>query len=368
MPVILKRIITDKTFLITLILAIFSMTFGAVKLSDIDANTITSLAALILLITIYQALNVLKFVANYIIAKCSTIRSVVLVLLLCSFFGSMFFTNDVAILTLVPIVFNIAQKINVPKILTISLLTIYANLGSALTPFGNPQNIYLVSHYHLGIGQFMMMSLPFGLVALLSMFVVLLVIKNQPIDDVTLPSIEINQHKTWLLLGATLIVLLGILSVIPVYMALIVSVVAAVCLQKSVFKYADYGIILTFVNFFIIVGAISRIKYVQTLLYQHTTSSLETFFSGMITSQFISNVPAAILISKFTQHSYGLYLGVTVGGLGTLIASLANLLALRQYAALSHYHSTFGFFKTFSLLNIGLLLFFIIVGFILLSV
>lgn len=87
---------------------------------------------------------------------------------------------------------------------------------------------------------------------------------------------------------------LGILSVIPVYMALIVSVVAAVCLQKSVFKHADYGIILTFVNFFIIVGAISRIKYVQTLLYQHTTSSLETFFSGMITSQFISNVPAAI--------------------------------------------------------------------------
>ncbi len=85
----------------------------------------------------------------------------------------------------------------------------------------------------------MMMSLPFGLVALLSMFVVLLVIKNQPIDDVTLPSIEINQHKTWLLLGATLIVLLGILSVIPVYMALIVSVVEAVCLHKSVFKHAD---------------------------------------------------------------------------------------------------------------------------------
>lgn len=90
MSAILKRIITDKTFLITLILAVFPITFGVVKLSDIDANTITSLAALILLITIYQALNILKFVANYIVAKCSTIRSVILVLLLYSFLDPCF--------------------------------------------------------------------------------------------------------------------------------------------------------------------------------------------------------------------------------------------------------------------------------------
>ncbi|MFZ2576511.1 MAG: SLC13 family permease [Lactococcus hircilactis] len=165
----LKRIGSDKTFLVTFLLAVLSLMFGTVKVSDIDIKTVLALLSLIITVSIYENLNLLKHVADLIIEKCGTMRSMVFVILLFSFFGSMLFTNDVAILTLVPILFSIDQKIKIPKISIISLTTIYANLGSALTPIGNPQNLYLVSHYHLSLLKFFQMSLPIGCLSLISL-------------------------------------------------------------------------------------------------------------------------------------------------------------------------------------------------------
>ncbi|MBZ1511490.1 anion permease, partial [Leuconostoc mesenteroides] len=175
----LKRILTDKTFFITLILSILSLCFGQVKSTDIDFKTIMSLSSLLIIIAIYQDLGILKFIANYIVSKCHSTRLVFLVLLLCSFFGSMLFTNDVAILTLIPIFFNISKRIPFPKIFAISLLTIYANLGSSFTPFGNPQNIYIVSFYKLSVIDFLGMSIPFGLISLITLLFSVLFIKNK---------------------------------------------------------------------------------------------------------------------------------------------------------------------------------------------
>ncbi|MGR8860959.1 SLC13 family permease [Leuconostoc citreum] len=362
MSSVIRKIATDKTFLITLFLAIIAFIFGHVTVEDIDLKTILSLLSLIIIVSVYEQLHVLKYIANTVVIKCRSTRDIIRVMLLFSFVGSMLFTNDVAILTLVPIFFKISQQVAIKKIVPISLLTIYANLGSALTPFGNPQNLYLVSFYQLSLPTFLGMSIPLGLIGLICLFAVSFLFPAKPIDNISTDPVSLDHQKVWWLILATVIVLFGILSFIAIWWSLLASVLSAFLLDKQVFQQVDYGIILTFINFFIIVGAVSRIDIIHQLLVATTQTQFHAFFAAIISSQFVSNVPAAVLLSKFTDHFYGIYLGVTVGGLGTLIASLANLLALRQYNIFSQDRTSVTFFKTFTWLNLIYLIIFVIIG------
>lgn len=165
-----------------------------------------------------------------------------------------------------------------------------------------------------------------------------------------------------ILIILSIIVILGVLSIIPISITLIISILTYLFLSRKVFFHIDYAIILTFINFFIVVGAIGRVHFVQHLIMVHTQNPISTFISAGIASQLISNVPAAVLLSQFTNHVYPLFLGVSVDGLGTLIASLANLLALRQYSAYSRNHTNFKFFITFTLLNVLFLIIFVVIG------
>ncbi|WP_415617555.1 SLC13 family permease [Leuconostoc rapi] len=348
-------------------LSAFSLIFGTVKTSDIDAKTILSLSSLLIIVALYHELGILKLLADYIVSKCHGTRLVFLVLLLCSYFGSMLFTNDVAILTLIPIFFSIRKYMALPPILTISMLVIYANLGSSITPFGNPQNIYMMSFYKLNILSFLSMSMPLGLISLVTLCLIPLCIKNKNVKVAFQNTHRINWQQASLLFLASMIVLLGILSLIPVAISLFVSIASALILSRNVFEKIDYGIILTIINFFIIVGAISRLTFVHDLLSIYTQNNRSTFITSTIISQVISNVPAAVLLSKFTHNVYAVFLGVTIGGLGTLVASLANLLALRQYTINSHNHTSFQFFKQFTLLNIIFLIIFVFIGLLLLK-
>lgn len=352
MTTTIKRILSDKTFLITLFLSILALIFGTVKFSDIDLKTILALLSLMMVIAIYESLHILAHIANVIIQKCQSIRGIVKVILLFSFFGSMLFTNDVAILTLIPIVFKIRKQLKLPMIPTISLMTIYANLGSAVTPFGNPQNIYLASYFHLDAISFFQLSLPIGLISLISLFVSLLFFSKATVAEVKTETIVIKKKETFILIMTTLIVLLGILNVIPIWYSLVASLACACYVDRGIVATVDYGIILTFINFFIIVGAVSRIPVIHDFLAANMTHQPAVFITSVGMSQVISNVPAAVLLSKFTTHLPALYLGVTVGGLGTLIASLANLLALRQYQFFTRNQSVKPFIRQFSLLNL----------------
>ncbi|AEJ31725.1 SLC13 family permease [Leuconostoc sp. C2] len=359
---VIKRTLIDKTFLVTLILAIIALLVGHVKTTDVNFQTVYSLAALLITVAIYQELGILKHIAHYIVSKCSSSRTVFLVLMLCAFIGSMLLTNDVAILTLVPIFFNIKKYMHLPSMTTISLLTIFANLGSSVTPFGNPQNIYMVTFYKLSVSQFLSMSLLIGAIALSILFFSTLFIRSEKINISFDNDQTIDPKKLVILMILSIIVILGVLSIIPINIALLISILVCLFLSKEAFLHIDYAVILTFVNFFIVVGAISRVAFVQNLMTVSTQNPIATFISASITSQLISNVPAAVLLSKFTNNVYALFLGVSVGGLGTLIASLANLLALRQYSAYSRNHTNFKFFKTFTLINILFLIIFVLVG------
>lgn len=364
--IFVKKIIADKIFLVTGGLAILALLFGTVSPSDIDLKTIVSLLSLIIMVSIYEQLGILTYIANLMIAKCATTRMLTLVILLFSFIGSMIFTNDVAILTLVPIIFKITKKVNIPKIPVISLMTVYANLGSAITPKGNPQDIYLASFYHLNFLSFMSLSLPIGLISLISVFICLLFFPKTKIDSSLGEGNEVEAKGSLILYIVTIFVLLGVLSIIPYLLAFGASLAYAIYIDRRIHEKIDFSIILTFINFFIIVGAISRIPLVHEMIIAMTHTKFSVFYSGVGISQIISNVPAAVLLSKFTTHIPALYLGVTVGGLGTLIASLANLLALRQYSLNTTDQTTLKFFYQFTLINVIYLAIFLVVGSVLL--
>ena len=368
MTLTIKRIFTDKTFLVTLVLAVLALSLGTVHLADIDLKTILALLSLMVTIAIYEKLHLLRYIANVIIEKCQSMRAIIMVILLFSFFGAMLFTNDVAILTLIPIVFNIRKQIKLPTIGLVSLMTVYANLCSAMTPFGNPQNLYLVSYFHLDILAFLKLSLPIGVISLATLFIVLFGFSKAKIAAVKTPHIAINPTQVIVLLVSTLIVLMGVLSVISIWFALVASLACAFWIKGEIVAEVDYGIILTFINFFIIVGAVSRIPLIHDFLAAYMTHNSSVFATSVGMSQVISNVPAAVLLSKFTNHVAALYLGVTVGGLGTFIASLANLLALRQYQAFALDGTTPKFARQFTLINAIYLIIFFGIGLLLVTI
>lgn len=367
MKTLVYKIINDRTLWVTTVLLILALFVGHVQLNDIDMQTILSLLSLMILISLYEGEGLLKYVALTIIKKCQTTRQVQLTVFLLVFFSAMFLTNDVAIITFIPIFVVIAQKVHVNAVLPIILLTVFANLGSAVTPFGNPQNIYLASHYQLQIGDFFQMSWPLGLISFLFVLLSSLFFRSSNLEELTLDLPTIRPKQTKLLIAGSFVVLAGLLHLLPIMISLVVSILLTLVINKKRFLQVDYGIIILFVELFLIVGVLSRIPSVVSLFEELTTTDNGSFLSGIVLSQFISNVPAAVLLSAFTGRVNAVYLGVSIGGLGTIIASLANLLAWRQYQRQIE-EINYSFPIKLMVINLLLLLIFIALGFAILTV
>ncbi|MCJ7968623.1 MAG: carboxylate transporter [Lactococcus lactis] len=321
-----------------------------------------ALLSLIILISIFEILGILKYFAAFIIDKCQNLRQVALVVLLLSFFGSMFFTNDVAILTLVPIVFNIDRKVKLPKIGLISLMTIYANLGSAITPIGNPQKFVFGLLLSFKTFRLFQTILTFRIGQLIDFIFMCLIIFKESCQPDRKQGFFYQKTRSLLVRIHDLNCTFGRISFDSCLDFFNCKLGLCLSYREKVYQEVDYGIILTFINFFIIVGALGRIPLIHDWLHQLMNNDLSIFFTSILSSQIISNVPAAVLLSKFTGQLSPLYLGVTIGGLGTLVASLANLLALRQYQLNVKDQSTLKFFGLFTFLNFLYLLVFIGIG------
>lgn len=367
MKTLVYKIINDRTLWVTTVLLILALFVGHVQLNDIDMQTILSLLSLMILISLYEGEGLLKYVALTIIKKYQTTRQVQLTVFLLVFFSAMFLTNDVAIITFIPIFVVIAQKIHVNAVLPIILLTVFANLGSAVTPFGNPQNIYLASHYQLQMGDFFQMSWPLGLISFLFVLLSSLFFRSSNLEQLTLDLPTIRPKQTKLLIAGSFVVLAGLLHLLPIMISLVVSILLTLVINKKRFLQVDYGIIILFVELFLIVGVLSRIPSVVSLFEELTTTDNGSFISGIVLSQFISNVPAAVLLSAFTSRVNAVYLGVSIGGLGTIIASLANLLAWRQYQRQIE-EINYSFPIKLMVINLLLLLIFIALGYAILTV
>ena len=301
----------------------------------IDYRTLAILFILMLTMAGFQKLFIFRQIGEYLVGKMSTIRGIVFVLIFLCFFSAMFITNDVALLTFVPftvVTLSLSEQKDL-YIIVIVLETVAANLGSMLTPLGNPQNLYLYSIAGLSLKDFLLLMLPYSLLsAVLLIGFTFVFVKKSPAVLKEKSSFSRGKKEKALLLMYTLcffISLFVVARILPYYLGLILIVLAVFLFDRNVLKKPDYSLLFTFVFLFIFIGNIKRIPVLSNLL-QGLVNHHEISVSVLL-SQVISNVPAAILCSGFTQNIKGLIIGTNLGGLGTLIASMASLISFTQY-------------------------------------
>lgn len=309
-------------------------------LGYIDFRTLAILFCLMGVMAGLQKSGAFQYVAQTLLGRVSKAWQLVLILVLLCFFSSMLVTNDVALITFVPFTLIVLgmigqeakQQLVVPVVV---LQTIAANLGSMLTPIGNPQNLYLYGKAGLSVGDFVLLMLPYASVALLVILIWGLcqsMAYHGPIQVSFAEGAGLSGSKTHLAVYAALFALdlLTVARVIPYGVTLGVTVIALLLVDRDIFRRVDYSLLLTFVGFFIFIGNIGRIPAFSQVLQQMVSG--HEVLAGVAVSQIISNVPAALLLSGFTEDLPALIIGVNLGGLGTLIASMASLISYKLIA------------------------------------
>ncbi|GGC76962.1 anion transporter [Enterococcus wangshanyuanii] len=314
-----------------------------------------------LLVANIDKLGVLTYLAEKLIDVSINTRALIRNITLLAFFSSMLLTNDVAILSLMPIYLTITKK--VPdmnhKLTGAVLLIIAANLGSSFFPFGNPQNLFLFSYYSLAAGTFFNWAFLLLLVSFVFLFLSFFWIKKSPIPNQEEPLPSIDQRNIIYLSLIGLLILIGVFDLLPYSIVIPIAILLLGIYDSSSLKKVDYRLLATFIFFFIAVGNFSQLETISLLIKKQFTTSSATFFGSIAVSQVISNVPAAILIAPFTAQTKALFFGVNVGGLGTIIASLANLIGFKIYKQYYPNQSK-QFLLMFSLINLIFLIGFIV--------
>lgn len=325
----------EIVLIISFVLAIISMFFVSPSERYIDYIDRRTLGLLFCLMTIMAGLNRLglfKLLAEKLVHKVHTIRGVTVTLVLLCFFISMIITNDVTLITFVPFTI-ILLEISHQKsklIYIVTLETISANLGSMTTPIGNPQNLYLFSNYNMNIDEFIIAIIPYSVLSLVLLVVLSLFVGN---EIITVEK-ELNRAKgsknSFLPIMYGILFILALFSVFKIldYRVLLgVLLIAILSLDRITLIKVDYSLIFTFVFLFIFIGNLGNIEYIHNFL-QGIIIGNEVWV-GVLSSQIFSNVPASILLSKFTDNGSALLIGVNIGGLGTLIASMASLISFK---------------------------------------
>ncbi len=366
-----KRFINNEIVLcVAFVLAVISSFFvppDKSYLGYIDFRTLSILLALMITMAGLQRLSVFRQIGELLVSKMSSIRGVVLVLLGLCFFSSMFITNDVALLTFVP--FSIVTlSISGRKDLFIKVIvleTIAANLGSMLTPLGNPQNLYLYSLAGMSLGEFIKLMLPYSLLSLVMILLCgIFFVKKAPVT-LSEKNVYERSKKDKLMIGMylfTFIVSIFVVAHVLDYRIGLVIVLALVLIfDRRVLRKPDYSLLFTFIFLFIFIGNIKRIPALSDAIGQ--LLSVNEVIVSIILSQFISNVPAAILCSGFTKNISNLIIGTNLGGLGTLIASMASLISFKQYGYIdgADKKKYIGVFTVMNLVFLGIMLVFYIV-------
>ena len=331
-------------------------------LQAIDFRTLAVLFSLMIVIKAFQSQNFLDFIAARLLRLCKNQRSLYFLMTYLVFFSSMFVTNDVALLTFVPISLLIFKRINLPALHIVVLETLAANLGSCITPMGNPQNLYLFSYYGFSALDFFALTAKIAVPSLFILAVIILFLtrkKNVFAGNVLqTQSAQLKlDFRTFFYIADFILCLLAVFHVVNYLIMLGVTVLVMLVCNWRLFKKVDYSLLLTFVGFFIFTKTLSTIPAFSDFIKSVLSTPLKTYITGIAASQVISNVPAALLLSGFTEKGAMLLLAVNVGGLGTLIASMASVISFKLYSAENHDN----YFAVFTAYNVVLLL---VLGFI----
>ena len=320
----------------------------------LDFRTLSLLYCLMTVVAGLRQAGLFSHLAHLLCRKAGSLRSMAVLLVLLSFFSSMLITNDVALLTFVPFAVVVLGMAGQQKALiyVVVLQTVAANLGSMLTPVGNPQNLYLYSYYELGIGAFLRITFPIWALSLVLLLAACLLLPAKRLSVFLGEEPGMDRKGLLGYLALFAVCLLTVLRLLP-WPGMLGAVLLALLLwDRKMLGQADFMLLLTFVAFFIFAGNLARLDAVDRLL-RNLLQGRE-YAVALLSSQIISNVPAALLLSGFTENAQALLLGVDIGGLGTPIASLASLISLKLYSHAEHAH-TGRFLLVFSAGNILLL-------------
>ncbi|MBQ1196154.1 MAG: citrate transporter [Clostridia bacterium] len=320
----------------------------------LDYKTLTCLFCVLAVVCALKNINFFYMLARKIVQCFKTAKISILALVYITFIGSMLIANDMALLTFLPLGYFVLSSTGKEKYMAFTFImqNIAANLGGMLTPFGNPQNLYLYSFFNIPTGEFVsIMALPFALAVSLITLCCLVFVKNEPME-IADERIELNPKKTVLYLVLFALSIAIVFRGIPYFIGLIVIPPVLIFADRKALKDVDYGLLFTFVFFFIFAGNMARIEIVRNFLSWLLDKN--TLLVSTLSCQFISNVPSAILLSQFTENYADLLVGVNIGGTGTLIASLASLITFKEYTR-HNPGKTLKYIITFSAFNFGFL-------------
>ena len=324
-------------------------------ISYFDFKTLTCLFCVLAVVCALKNINFFYMIAQNIVVYFKNARMCVLALVYITFIGSMLIANDMALLTFLPLGYFVLTSCHKENLMAFVFImqNIAANLGGMLTPFGNPQNLYLYSKFNIPTIEFMqIMAIPFILSIILITITCILFVKKEELviekKEIVLPK---GKTIIYLLLFALSIVI--VFRVIPYWIGLIIIPAFLLFMDRKALKDVDYGLLFTFVAFFIFSGNMARIDAVEKVFTYFLDKN--TMIFSILSCQFISNVPTAILLSQFTSDYAHLLIGVNIGGAGTLIASLASLITLKEYTK-SNPGKFWVYIKEFSVINFSFLI------------
>ena len=341
----LKQFIQQETVLtVAAVLAVLSMFFvppDAQYAGYIDFRTLSTLFSLMSVMAGLRRQGVFDRLGRALLARTRNTLQLVLVLVGLCFFGSMLITNDVSLLTFIPFTFVVLNRLGPDAhrsllIPVVCMQTIAANLGSMLTPIGNPQNLYLYGKSGMSMGAFVRLMLPYTLVSLVLLLAWAAITCRKSSVVLSAGSLSAQpdapHNRNVILLDLILfaVCLLSVIRVLPYGVAFAAVLVCTLCADRSTLRAVDYSLLLTFVAFFIFIGNLGRIPAFSGWLQELLTG--REVLVAVLASQITSNVPAALLLSGFTAKTESLIIGTNLGGLGTLIASMASLISYRQIA------------------------------------
>ncbi len=343
---------------VALIAAVVTSLFVPVDreyLGYFDLKTLTCLFCVLAVVCALKNIRFFYILAKKVVQLFKNARMSILALVYITFIGSMLIANDMALLTFLPLGYFVLTTTGKEKYMAFTFImqNIAANLGGMLTPFGNPQNLYLYTRFNIPTGEFMgIMAPPFLLSVALITLCCLVFVRPEPLE-VADEKLSLPPARTALYLVLFALAIVIVFRAIPYWVGLIVIPAVLLFADRKALKMVDYPLLFTFVFFFIFSGNLARIEAIRSFFSLLLDKS--TLIFSALSCQFISNVPSAILLSQFTENYSQLLVGVNIGGTGTLIASLASLITFREYTG--HNPGRTGYYiKLFSAFNFSFLI------------
>ena len=331
LPALLKKnVVTVVAFAAAVVTSIL-VPPDANYIGYFDVKTLTCLFCVLAVVCALKNIRFFYLLAQAIVRCFKTARMSVLALVYITFIGSMLIANDMALLTFLPLGYFVLHSTQKEKYMAFTFImqNIAANLGGMLTPFGNPQNLYLYTKFNIPTGEFMrIMAVPFAISIALITVLCLVFVRSEPLQ-IEAETAKLPKGRTALYLCLFALSIAIVFRGIPYWIGLLIIPAVLLFADRKALKAVDYPLLLTFVFFFIFAGNMARIDLVRNVFSSLLEKS--TLLFSVVSCQFISNVPSAILLSQFTENYRELLVGVNIGGVGTLIASLASLITVREY-------------------------------------